>query len=102
MYFFFFFDLRLLFLCYSGWFKGVAFRFRCIFIPFSPLGFFFYVTPLGLRASGLCSDIFYSFFDLRLPFVYYRAWFKGVGFRFRSIFFVLRPEASFSILLGLV
>ena len=54
MYFFWFFDLRLL----------------------------FYVTAFGLRVFGLSSDVLFLFFDLRLLFLCYCAWFKGVGFRF--------------------
>ena len=52
--FYWYFDLRLLFLYYCGFFKGV----------------------------GLGSDVYFSFFDLRLVFLYYCAWFKGVGLRF--------------------
>ena len=45
------------------------------FFGFSTLGFFFYVTALGLRVSGLGSGVF---------------------------FLVFRLEASFSMLLGFV
>ena len=42
----------------------------------------FYVTAVGLRVFGLCSDVVFRFFDLMLLFVRYCGWFKGVGFRF--------------------
>ena len=79
--FFWFSDLRFLFLCYCALFKGVGFRFSCIFFCFSPEASIS-VTGLCLRLSGLSSDVFFWFFDLRLPFLCYCAWFKGVGFRF--------------------
>ena len=127
--FFWFFDLRLLFLFYCAWLKGVGLGFWCIFC-FLILGLLFYVTVLGLRLSGLGSDVFFLFFDLRVLFLCYSAWFKGVGFRFWCIFFwffdlrllilcycgrikgvgfrfwsiilVFRPEASFCMLLRVV
>ena len=91
--FFLFFDLTLLFLCYSASCKGVGFRFRCIlclrvsglgsdvFFWFFHLRLLFYVTALGLRVFGLCSDVLFWFFDVMLLFVRYCGWFKGVGFR---------------------
>ena len=96
------FELRLLFLCYCGSFKGVGFRLWCIFWVFWPEASFCYVTAVRLRVSGLGSDVFFGFFDLRLAFLWYFAWFKGVGFRFRCRFLVFRLEASLFMLLRLV
>ena len=68
-----FFYLRLFFLCYCDWFKSVGFRFWCFFWGgFSTWGFFFYVTGLDLRVSGLACDLFFWFFDLRLVFLCYK------------------------------
>ena len=121
--FFWFYDLWLLFLCYYAWFNGVGFMIWCIFLVFQPeasfsngVGFRFWciflvfrpeasfsVSTLGLRVSGLGSDVlFFLFFVLRLLFLCYCALFKGVGFRFCCSFLVSRPEASFSMLLRLV
>ena len=86
---FWFFDLTLLFLCYCAWFKGVGFRFWCIFLVFLTWGFFLYVTGLGLRMSGLGCDVLFWFFVLRLLFQCYCAWLQGVGFSFWRFFFFL-------------
>ena len=119
---FWFFDLRFLFLCYCAWFKGFGLRlwciilvfgpeasfclllrlvlggrvrFRCIFFGFSTWCFFLYVTAVGLRVSGLASDAFFWFFDMRLVFLCYWATFKGGRFRLPYIFFCFSPWGCF-------
>ena len=69
---------------------------------FFDLRIVFYVTAVGLRVFGLGFDVVFQFFDLMLLFVRYCGWFKGVGSKLRGIFFLFRPEASFSMLLRLV
>ena len=99
---FWFFDMRLLFLCYYASFKGVSLGSDIYFFGFSTWGFFFYVTALGFRMSRFASDVLFWFFNLRLLFLCNCALFKSVGFRFWCSFLVFRPEVSFSMLLYLV
>ena len=127
--FFLFFDFGLLFPYYCLWFKTVELRLWRIFFVFwfgasfailLPLvwarrvkamkdffcllirGFFFHFIAFDLSPSGLGYDGFVLFFDFELLFPFYCVWFKSVGFRQWSIFFVLWFGASFSILLPLV
>ena len=52
------------------------------FFWFFDLTLLFYVTAFGLRVFGLSSDVLFWVFDLMLVFVRYCGWFKGVEFRF--------------------
>ena len=99
--FFCFLDLRLLYLSYCAWCKGVGFRLWCLFWFFDMrLLFLCYIASfkgVGFRFGGI-----FCFFYLRLFFLCYCDWFKSVGFRFWCFFGGgFRPEASFSMLLRL-
>ena len=53
-----------------------------VFFCFLELRVLFYVTAVGLKVFGLGSDVLFWFLDLRLLFVCYCGWFKGLAFRF--------------------
>ena len=59
-----------------------------VFFCFLIWGFFFPFIAFGLSPSGLGYDGFLLCFVLGLPFPFYCLWFKSVGFRLSSIFFV--------------
>ena len=87
MFFFFFFDLGVVFPFYYLWFKSVAIRLWWFFFVFLIWGLFFHFIAFGLSPSGLGYDGFFLFFDLGLLLPFYCLWFKSVGFRLWWIFF---------------